>query len=100
MSPAAAPERHSGYCIFLDTVGEGRVPAGHDENLMPMVYATLEEAQHEIAGEVMEKLRQFLDGQRDFEDAMFVEDFILPVAVLPDGSVLDRDGNWFGKKTW
>ena len=40
---------------------------------------------------MMEKLRQFLEGERDFEDAMTVEDYILPVDVLPDGSVLDED---------
>jgi hypothetical protein len=88
------------FCIFIDTVCEGRIPAWHDENLMPFVYPTLEAAQREITDDVMEKLRQFLAGERDFEDAMTVEDYILPVDVLPDGSVLDEDGNCFGKKDW
>jgi hypothetical protein len=88
------------FCIFIDTVCEGRIPAWHDENLMPVVYPTVEAAQHEIADDVMEKLQQFLDGQRDFDDAMTVEDYILPVDVLPDGSILDEDGNCFGKKDW
>ena len=88
------------YCIFLDTVCEGRIPAWHDEKGRPVVYPNLEAAQREIADDVMEKLQQFLDGQRDFEDAMTVEDYILPVDVLPDGSVLDDDGNYFGKKDW
>ena len=88
------------FCIFIDTVCEGRVPAWHDENLMPVVYPTVEAAQREIADDVMDKLRQFLDGQRDFEDAMAIEDYILPVDVLPDGSILDEDGNCFGKKGW
>ena len=88
------------YCIFIDTVCEGRIPAWHDENLMPIVYPTLEAAQREIADDVMEKLRQFVEGQRDFEDAMTVEDYILPVDVLPDGSILDEDDNCFGKKDW
>jgi hypothetical protein len=65
---------------------------------MPVVYPTLEAAQREIADDVMEKLRQFLEGERDFEDAMTVENYILPVDVLPDGSVLDEDRNCFGKK--
>ena len=90
----------SGFCIFIDTVCEGRVPAWHDDNLLPVVYPTLEAAQREIADDVMEKLRQFLDGERDFDDAMTVEDYILPVDVLPDGSILDEDGNLFGKKDW
>jgi hypothetical protein len=86
------------FCIFIDTVCEGRIPAWHDENLMPVVYPTLEAAQREIADDVMEKLRQFLDGQRDFDDAMTVEDYILPVDVLADGSILDENGNCFGRK--
>ena len=85
------------FCIFLDTVCEGRIPAWHDENLMPVVYPTFEAAQREIADDVMDKLRQFLAGERDFEDAMAIEDYILPVDVLPDGSILDEDGNCVGK---
>ena len=88
----------SAYCIFIETVCEGRIPAWHDEKGMPVVYPTEEAAQREIADDVMEKLRQFLEGERDFEDAMTVEDYILPVDVLPDGSILDEDGNCFGKK--
>jgi hypothetical protein len=63
-------------------------------------YPTIEAAQREIADDVIEKLSQFLEGERDFDDAMTVEDYILPVDVLPDGSVLDEDGNCFGKKDW
>jgi len=94
------PNNRPAFCIFIDTVCEGRVPAWHDKNLMPVVYPTIEAAQREIADDVMEKLQQFLDGQRDFDDAMEVEDYILPVDVLPDGSILDEDGNCFGKKDW
>jgi hypothetical protein len=86
------------FCIFINTVCEGGIPAWHDEKGLPVVYPTLEAAQREIADDVMEKLRQFLEGEREFEDAMTVEDYILPVDVLPDGSVLDEDGNCFGKK--
>ena len=67
---------------------------------MPVVYPTLEAAQREIADDVMEKLRQFLEGEREFDDAMDVEDYILPVDVSPDGSIIDADGNIFGKKNW
>ena len=88
------------YCIFIDTICEGRIPAWHDEKGMPVVYPTVEAAQREIADDVMEKLRQFLAGERDFEDAMTVEDYFLPVDVLPDSSILDEDDNCFGKKDW
>lgn len=88
----------SGYCIFTDTVCEGRIPAWHNDKDLPVAYPTLEAAQREIADDVMERLRQFLEDEREFEDAMTVEDYILPVDVLPDGSILDEDGNCFGKK--
>jgi len=65
---------------------------------MPVVYPSIEAAQREIADDVMGKLQEFLDGQRDFDDALTIEDYILPVDVLPDGSILDEDGNCFGKK--
>jgi len=100
MNQNESPSPQSGYCIFIDTVCEGRIPAWHDENSMPVVYPTLEAAQREIADDVMEKLRQFLAGERDFDDAMTVEDYILPVDVFPDGSITDEDGNVFGKKDW
>lgn len=86
------------YCIFLDTVCQGRIPAWHDEKGLPVVYSTTEAAQREIDDEVLEKLRQHLAGERDFDDVMTVEDYILPVEVLPDGSILDEDGNIFGKQ--
>jgi hypothetical protein len=91
---------HPAFCIFIDTICEGRIAAWHDENGMPVVYPTVEAAQREIADDVMEKLRQFLEGERDFDDVMTVEDYILPVDVLSDGSILDEDGNCFGKKDW
>ena len=91
---------HTGYCIFINTICQGRIPAWHDEHLMPVIYPTLEVAQREIADDVMEQLHQFLAGERDFDDAMTVEDYILPVDVLPDGSILDENGNHFGKKDW
>jgi hypothetical protein len=88
------------YCIFIDTICEGRVPAWHDENLMPLVFPTIEEAQREVVELVMERLQQFIDGERDFDDAMTVEDYILSVDVFPDCSILDEDGNCYGKKDW
>jgi hypothetical protein len=86
------------FCIFIDTICDGRIPAWHDEQGLPVVFPTLDAAQREIDDDVMEHLSQFLAGERDFYDATAVEDYILPVKVLPDGSILDEDGNCFGKK--
>jgi hypothetical protein len=89
---------HTGYCIFIDTICEGRISAWHDERGFPVVYPNLEAAQREIAADVMEKLCQFLEGEREFEDATTVEDYIMLVTVLPDGSIIDLEGNHFGNR--
>jgi hypothetical protein len=47
---------------------------------------------------MVEYLHQFLEGERSFADATIIEDYILPVNVLQDGSILDEDGNRFGKR--
>lgn len=87
-----------GYCIFIDTICQGRIPAWHDENGMPVVYPTREAAQREVVEDMIDRLQQFLDGERPLEDALTVEDYILPVDILRDGSILDEDGNVFGKQ--
>jgi len=52
---AAEPIRHraveiqKGFCIFVETVVEGSVPAEHDGNGFPVVYATERDVQREIA---------------------------------------------------
>jgi hypothetical protein len=63
-----------------------------------VVYATELEAQREIADDLIEHLQQFLDGERAFDDAISVDDFILPVDVWPDGSISTEDGSTFGKR--
>ena len=35
---------------------------------------------------------------RDFDDAIMVEEYVVPVTVFPDGSFTDEDGNVFGPK--
>lgn len=98
MTTPAQDNSQNAFCIFIDTVCEGRIPAWHNENQMPVIYPTLEAAQREIADDLIERLGEFLEHERDFDDAITVEDYILPVTVLPDGSILDEDGNVFGKK--
>jgi hypothetical protein len=88
----------AGYSIFLDIICQGRIPAWHDEKGMPVVFWTIELAQREIVEDLVDRLQEFLDGERPLEDALTVEDYILPVNVLPNGSILDEDGNCFGKK--
>jgi sugar lactone lactonase YvrE len=65
-----------------------------------MIYLTREAAERQIAEDTMERIQQYLSGERDFEDAMTVEEYVIDVDVLPDGSVVDEDGNLFGKDNW
>jgi hypothetical protein len=89
----------SAYSIFIATVCQGTVPAWHDETGYPVVYKTELEAQREIADHHLTLIEEFLAGERDFDDAMTVEDIILPVDVWPDGSISIEDGTRFGKQS-
>ena len=84
-----------GFCIYINTFCQGPVPVVSDENGY-VVFTSELEAQREIADYQMTRLRQFLDGERDFEDAMAVEEYIVPVTVNLDGVITDADGNCFG----
>lgn len=98
MLPARQPSR-SAYAIFTRTICEGLVPAWYDDRNLPVVYATELEAQREIADDLMEQLQQFLDGEREFDDAISTDDFILPVDVWPDGSISTEDESIFRKRS-
>jgi hypothetical protein len=78
----------SGFGIFIDTVCEGRVSLWLDGDGNPYFYESRSEAEREIAEDLMLRLEDFLKGEREFEEAMTVEEFILPVKRLPDGSVV------------
>jgi serine phosphatase RsbU (regulator of sigma subunit) len=86
------------FCIYIDTIAEGTVPSVRDENDLPCVFATRLEAEREIADNMMSRLQEFMDGERDFDDAMTVEEYIVEVDVQPDGSIVDEDGNHFGPR--
>jgi hypothetical protein len=76
-----------GFCIFVDALLEGPVPLVRDEHGRPVIFATEMEAQREIADNQLTRLQQFIDGQREFEDAMAVEEYVLPVEVLSNGTL-------------
>jgi hypothetical protein len=77
-----------GFCVFIDMLGEGTVPSVRDGDGKPVVFATKNEAQREIADFMMTRLQEFMDGERDFDDAMTIEEYVVEVDVLADGSVL------------
>ena len=87
----------SGFCIYIDTIAEGRVPVELNDEDYPWVYETEAEAQRAIAEDTIERLEQFLAGERDFGDAITIEEYIEPVKVLPDGSIVDDSGACFSR---
>lgn len=87
----------SGYAIFCPTVFQGSMPACYEEDY-PVVFATELEAQREIADNQLIRIQQFLDGERDFDDAITTDEFILPVAVSSNGSILAENGRQYGKQ--
>ena len=86
-----------GYAIFIPTLCQGTMPACY-EGETPVVFASELEAQREIADNQMTRLRQFLDGERDFDDAISTDEFVLPVKVWRDGSISTEDGRVFGEQ--
>jgi hypothetical protein len=87
-----------GFCIYTNTFFQGPTLAVTEAEDRPCVFSTEAEAQREIADFMMIRLQQFLDGERDFEDAMTVDEYIVAVTVFPDGSVVDDNGRCFGKE--
>jgi hypothetical protein len=84
------------FSIYITTVCEGSVPSVRDGDGKPCVFKTEVEAQREIADNAMTRLKEFIVGEREFTDAMTVEEYVVPVDVHPDGSIVDADGNCFG----
>jgi hypothetical protein len=87
------PTTKPAFCVLIDTVFEGTVPAVRDGDDLPCVFETRVEAEREIADNIITRLQEFLDGERDFEDAMTVEEYVAEVVVLPDGSVVPMGNN-------
>jgi hypothetical protein len=89
-----------GFCIFIDSVCEGAIPlvkgssADDAANASEGVYLfrSEQEAQHEIADAMITRLQEFLDGERDFEDAISLEEYVVEVEVLPDGQIVEAEG--------
>ena len=86
----------NGFCIYIDTFCQGPVPLVTDGEGKYVVFDSELEAQKEIADSQMTRLQQFLDDEREFEDAITVEEYVVPVIVHSDGTITDESGNCFG----
>ena len=98
MSNQISNKLRDGFCIYIDTFCQGPVPVVSDGDDKYVVFETELEAQKEIVDNQMTRLQQFLDGERDYEDAMAVEEYVVPVTVHPDGKIIDEDGRCYGPK--
>jgi len=96
MSGEASPTSRNGFCVYIDTFCQGPVPVVSDENGY-IIFQTELEAQKEIVDNQMARLQQFLDGEREYEDAISVEEYVVPVTLHPDGIITDADGNMFSR---
>ncbi|MCH7224538.1 hypothetical protein [Haloferula sp. A504] len=74
-----------GYAIFIDTVCDGSTPVLRSGDGEIVIFETEIEAQREVADHQMTRLQEFLDGEREFDDAMSVDEYVLPVMVRPGG---------------
>jgi hypothetical protein len=92
------PEKlRNGFCIYINTFFQGPVPTVSDEDRY-VVFETELEAQREIVDNLQTRLQEFLDGEREYEDAVTVEEYVVPVTVHLDGTITDEAGRCFGPK--
>jgi len=96
MSQDVSPNLRNGFCIYIDTFFQGPVPVVSDGEGKYIIFETELEAQREIVDNAMIRLKEFMEGERDFDDAITVEEYVVPVTVRPDGKFTDEDGNCFG----
>jgi hypothetical protein len=97
MSQEPPPKLRTGFCIFINTFCQGPVPVVSDDDGY-VVFETELEAQKEIVDSQMILLQQFLDGEREFEDAIETEEYVVTVTVQPDGKIVDEHGRCFNPK--
>lgn len=89
--PAASRD---GFCIYIETLCQGPVPLVADDERY-VVFESETEAQKEVADHAITRLQEFLDGARDFEDAITIEEYVMPFTVHGNETITDADGNSF-----
>jgi hypothetical protein len=90
MEPSPS-ETQDVFVLACDTLCQGVVPVGtiHEDG-QPQKWLTFEterEAQLEIIDDIEEHIRQFRDGEREFEEIAFNDTFVMPATLHPDGSI-------------
>ncbi|NJK92482.1 MAG: hypothetical protein HC904_12010 [Blastochloris sp.] len=88
------------FCIFINTFFQGDVPVERNETDNFVVYETREAAEREIAAFAIDRLHEYLAGERDFDDAIHSDEFVVHVHLNSDGSISDKTGRIFQQKNW
>ena len=84
-----------GFCIFVDSVRDGYVPASRCGQGTLRVFATRPEAEREIARAMIGSLQEFIEDRKDFDDATTLKEFAVDVDILPDCKLVTEDGCTF-----
>jgi hypothetical protein len=81
--------------IVGESVVEGLQPtvmvSEGDSPFEPLLFPTEREAQMEMADRMMSKLEEFIDGERDFDDAVALDEHVLEVVRRGDGKIFPKD---------
>ena len=83
------------YMIVGESVVESLQPtvmvSEGDSPFEPLLFPTEREAQMEMADRMMSKLEEFIDGERDFDDAVALDEHVLEVVRRGDGKIFPKD---------
>lgn len=83
------------YIIVGESVVDGLQPTVMvsigDSPFEHLLFPTEREAQMEIADRMMTKLEEFIDGDRDFDDAVALDEHVLEVGRSSDGKIFPKD---------
>jgi hypothetical protein len=81
--------------IVGESVGEGLQPtvmvSEGDAPFEHLLFPTEREAQMEMADRMMSKLEEFIVGERDFDDAVALDEHVLEVVRRGDGKIFPKD---------
>lgn len=94
-SPAASSAQR-GFCVFINTFCQGATVSVRNGEGLPSIFSTEREAQLEIVDFHMTRLHEFIAHERDYEDALEIEEYVMPVTVMENGAVIDK----LGREHW
>src|SRR5690606_38799618 len=69
-------ESTTGFCIYIDTLFQGPVISAHDGKGYPLVFPSMRDAHLEIVDSAQIRMQQFIDGERDFDDAITIDEYV------------------------